>query len=51
MTSQYSNLRAPFNNDACVNNFLLFQARRHNVHWKPGDTGHTGTDHNGKNVR
>ena len=26
----WSNLRAPLNNDACVNNFPLFQARRHN---------------------
>ena len=46
MTSQWSNLRAPFNNDACVNNFPLFQAQ-----WKPGNTAHTCTDHNGNNVR
>ena len=29
MTPQWSNLRAPFNNDACVN-FSLFHVRRHN---------------------
>ena len=40
MTSQWFNIRAPFNNNACVNNFLLFQARRKNDQWQP-DKLHT----------
>ena len=39
---------APFNNDACVNNF---PSRRHNGQWKPGNTAHTCIDHNGNDVR
>ena len=49
-TSQWPNLRAPFNNDACVNNLPLFQARRHNGQWKHDNTAHTCPDHNGNNV-
>ena len=48
MTSQWSNLRAPFHNHACVKNFSLSQATRHNVQW-PGNNAHTCTDHNGNN--
>ena len=51
MTSQWSSLRAPFNKDACVNNFPLFQVRRHNGPWKTGNTAHTCTDHNDDKVR
>ena len=40
ITSQWSNLRAPFNNDGRINNFPLFQARRHIGQWKPGNTAH-----------
>ena len=41
---------ALFNNDACVNSFPLFQVRRHNGQWKPNNSAHTCTDHNGNNV-
>ena len=51
MTSQWFNLHTPFSNDAYVNNFPLFQARRHNSQWKPANTAHTCTDHNGNNAR
>ena len=51
MTSQWSNLRSPFNNDAFVNSFSVFQATRNNGQWQPGNTAHTCTDHNGNNVR
>ena len=51
MTSQWFNVRAPFQNDACVNNFPLFQARRNSGQWLAGNTAHTSTDHNGNNVR
>ena len=50
MASQLSNLPAPFNKHACVNNFPLFQATRHNGQWKP-TTAHTRSDHKGNNVR
>ena len=45
------NLRTLLNNDASVNNFPLFPARRHNGQWQPGNTAHTCTDHNGNNMR
>ena len=48
MMSQWSTQHAPFNNDACVNNFSSFQTR---CQRKPGNTAHACTGHNGNNVR
>ena len=41
VTSQWSNLRTPFNNNACVNKLPLFQAKRNNCQWQSGNTAHS----------